>query len=55
MVVLDLVLGARQTAAAEQALFFMWDQLRFLSAVDDLNRKVWQVVMLVRIDATYPV
>ena len=35
--VLDLVLGARQTAAAEQALFFTWDHLRFLSAVDDLE------------------
>ena len=45
--VLNLVLGARQTAA-KQALFFTWDHLRFLSAIDDLNRKVWQIVMLVR-------
>ena len=45
--VLNLVLGARQTAA-KQALFFTWDHLRFLNAVDDLNRKVGQVVMLVR-------
>jgi hypothetical protein len=34
--VLDLVLGARQTAA-EQAIFFTWDHLRFLGAVDDLE------------------
>jgi hypothetical protein len=34
--VLDLVLGASQTAA-EQALYYTWDHLRFLTAVDDLE------------------
>ncbi|MDQ3561811.1 MAG: hypothetical protein M3307_05385 [Thermoproteota archaeon] len=53
--VLDLVLRARQTAA-EQALCFTWDHLRFLSADDDLEIAKWrQVVILVRIEATYPI
>jgi hypothetical protein len=53
--VLDLVLRARQTAA-EQALCFTWDHVRFLSADDDLEIAKWRkVVILVRIEATYPI